>query len=96
MRVYNFFTEMAAAHLTALDALSSPWPLILPASVYALIWLVQVIGCAVDSLDGELYYRVCKERDGVIEIHRHDLDDGRSELLLIEQQPASEDPPRLG
>ena len=94
MRVYNFFTEMAAAHLTALDTLSSPWPLILLASVYALIWLVPVIGCAVDSLDGEVLLRVCRQRAGVIEIHRHDLIDGNSDLLLIEQQPG-EDPQRL-
>ncbi len=87
MRDYDFFDELANVYLTALDSFKSPWPLILLASVHALVWLVQVIGCAVDSLDGELHYRLCRQRAGVIEIHRHGaLDDGNSELVLIEHQ----------
>ncbi len=87
MRDYDFFTELANVYLTELDAIKSPWPLMLLASVHALIWLVQVIGCAVDSLDGELHYRLCGQRAGVIQIHRHDLpEDGNSDLLLIEHQ----------
>ncbi len=84
---YKIFDELANAYLTALDAITSPWPLMLPALVHALIWLGQVIGCAVDSLDGELHYRLCGQRAGVIQIHRHDLpEDGNSDLLLIEHQ----------
>ncbi len=86
MQDYDFFKELANAYLTALDAVTSPWPLMLLASVHALIWLVQVIGCAVDNLDGELHYRLCRQRAGVIEIYRHDLEDTSSELLLIEHQ----------
>ncbi len=86
MQDYKIFDELANAYLTALETAASPWPLILLASVHTLIWLGQVTGCAVDSLDGELHYRLCRQRAGVIEIHRHDLDDGRSELLLIEHQ----------
>ncbi len=95
MRDYKIFDELANVYLTALDAVTSPWPLILPASVYALIWLVQVIGCAVDSLDGELHYRVCRQRAGAIEIHRHDLINGNSDLLLIGHQLGA-DPKPLG
>ncbi len=61
MQDYKIFDELANAYLTALDAITSPWPLILLASVHALIWLIQVIGCAVDSLDGEALYTVCRE-----------------------------------
>ncbi len=87
MRDYKIFDELANAYLTALDAVTSPWPLILPASVHALIWLVQVIGCAVDGLDGELHFRLCRQRAGAIQIHRHGaLDDGNSDLVLIEHQ----------
>ncbi len=84
---YKIFDEIAKAYLTALDAVTSPWPLILLASVFAIIWLYQVIGCAVDSLDGEVLLRVCKEPDGLYQSHWHgELDDGKSELLLIEHQ----------
>ncbi len=96
MRDYKIFDEIANAYLTALDAVTSPWPLILLTSVFAFIWLVQVIGCAVDGLDGELHYRLCRQRAGVIEIHRHGaLDDGNSDLLPIEHQLGA-DPQRLG
>ncbi len=72
-----------------LPSSKSPWPLMLPALVHALIWLIQVVGCAVDSLDGELHYWVCKEPNGLIQIHRHGaLDDGNSELLLAAWAPA--------
>ncbi len=96
MQDYKIFDELAAVHLTALDAVTSPWPLMLLASVHALIWLVQVIGCAVDGLDGELVLRVCKEPDPLYQSHWHgELDDGRSELLLIEHQLGA-DPKPLG
>ena len=96
MQDYKIFDELANAYLTALDAVTSPWPLILLTSVFAFIWLVQVIGCAVDGLDGELVLRVCREPDPLYQSHWHgELDDGRSELLLIEHQLA-EDPQRLG
>ncbi len=95
MQDYKIFDELANAYLTALETAASPWPLILLASVHALVWLVQVIGCAVDSLDGELHYRLCRQRAGVIEIHRHDLpEDGNSDLVLIEHQLGA-DPQRL-
>ena len=87
MRDYKIFDEIAAVHLTALETAASPWPLILLTSVFAFIWLYQVIGCAVDGLDGELVLRVCKEPDPLYQSHWHgELDDGRSELLLIEHQ----------
>ncbi len=95
MRDYKIFDEIAAVHLTALETAASPWPLILLASVHALIWLGQVIGCAVDSLDGELHYRLCRQRAGAIQIHRHALpEDGNPDLVLIEHQLGA-DPQRL-
>ncbi len=95
MRDYKIFDELANAYLTALETAASPWPLILLASVHILLWLYQVIGCAVDGLDGELVLRVCKEPDPLYQSHWHgELDDGRSELLLLEHQLAA-DPQRL-
>ncbi len=46
MRDYNFFTELADAYVAALDAIRSPWLLMLPALVHALVWFFQVTGCA--------------------------------------------------
>ena len=75
----TFTLRLTAVMLATLDSFKSPWPLMLPALVHASIWLIQVVGCAVDSLDGELHYRVCKEPNGLIQIYRHgDLDDGNS------------------
>ena len=96
MQDYKIFDEIAAVHLTALETAASPWPLMLLTSVHILLWLYQVIGCAVDGLDGELVLRVCREPDPLYQSHWHgELDDGRSELLLIEHQLGA-DPQRLG
>ncbi len=86
---YKIFDELANAYLTALDAVTSPWPLILLTSVFAFIWLVQVIGCAVDGLDGELHYRLCRERASGIPAYLYELaEDGDTDLPLPEHWAA--------
>ncbi len=83
MRDDHIFNQIANAYLIAGNSLTSPWPLMLLASVHTLIWLVQVIGCAVDGLDGELHYRLCRERASGIPAYLYELaEDGDSDLPL--------------
>ncbi len=81
MQDYKIFDEIASVHLTALETAASPWPLIVLTSVFALIFLGQIMVCALNGLDGEWYFRLCRARG--IPAYLYELaEDGDTDLPL--------------
>ncbi len=96
MEDYNLWADLLDTFQTSPEWIKALWLLIPPAFVLALIWLFRRRVVRVDALDGELLYTIYNETNGLIQIYRHGvLDDGNSELVLIEHQLGA-DMPRLG
>ncbi len=95
MEDYNFWADLLDTFQSSADWIKALWLTIPPAFVLTLIWLIRRRVAQADAVDGELLYTIYKEPNGLIQIHRHGvLDDGNSEVVLIEHQLGA-DLPRL-
>ena len=70
------------------------WLVVPLAVVPALVRLIfRWPGAPAAAEGGKLLYKIHKETNGLIQVHRHgELDDGKSELVLIEHQLGAEFP----
>ena len=90
MEDYNLWADLLDTFQSSADWIKALWLVIPPAFVLALVGLIR--RRAGRASDGELLFTVCREPDGLIQIHRYGLPDDADPQLL--KRAMSIGPPR--